>query len=72
MRVAGLVLGILGGLAAGMPGVKWLSDASEYRAQIEAARDLGVDTSGLTRLLVAGGVCSFWARRKKAPAPQPA
>ena len=52
MRYAGLVLGILGGLAAGALGAKWLSDAREMSAQIETLRELGADTGDITRLTI--------------------
>ncbi len=53
MRIAGLVLGILGGLAAGLLGMKWLSDASELSQQIALAQSMGVDTGDITRLKIA-------------------
>ena len=72
MRVASMVLGILGGLAAALLAIKWLGDASAAKALVESAGSLGIDTSefdGLVRaaycmlgslaLGVAGGVMAL-------------
>src|SRR5581483_4287503 len=53
MRIVGLILGILGGLAAGALGIKWLSDAHQMRELIGAAREFGVDTGELDKLIIA-------------------
>jgi hypothetical protein len=47
MRIVALLLGITGALLSGLLGVKWLSDAADARAAIEAARALGADTTEL-------------------------
>ncbi len=54
MRIAGLVLGILGGLVAGLLGMKWIADANELSREIQAAQALGVDTSDVSRMVTAG------------------
>lgn len=65
MRIAGLILGIVGGLAAALLGIKWLSDASSMRELIGAVRNAGVDTSEIDKLvtsayiLLASGVLGF-------------
>jgi len=77
MRIVGLILGILGGLAAGALGMKWLSDAHQMRELIGAARGLGVDTGELDKLIIAayillaamvlgiiGGVLAFKGKGK--------
>ena len=53
MRKAGLILGILGAIAAGFLGMKWLSDANSMKELIGFARNVGVDTSELDRLVMA-------------------
>lgn len=81
MRIVGLILGILGGLAAGALGIKWLSDAHQMRELIGAARGLGVDTGELDKLIIAayillaamllgiiGGVLAFKGKGKIAAA----
>lgn len=81
MRIAGLILGILGGLAAGFLGMKWLSDANATRELITAARNLGVDMSeldstvnaayillGSAVLGIVGGVMAFKGKGKIAGA----
>ena len=81
MRIVGLILGILGGLAAGALGMKWLSDAHQMRELIGAARGLGVDTGELDKLIIAayillaamvlgiiGGVLAFKGKGKIAAA----
>ncbi len=60
MRIAALVLGIIGGLAAGLLGVKWLSDAHTLKQNIELARSLGMDTSEITRTVI-GAWCLLGA-----------
>ena len=77
MRIAGLVLGILGGLAAAFLGMKWLSDANDMKAMIGAARNLGVDMTELDKTVTAayiligsavlgivGGVMAFKGKGK--------
>jgi len=77
MRIVGLILGILGGLAAGALGIKWLSDAHQMRELIGAAREFGVDTGELDKLIIAayillaamvlgiiGGVLAFKGKGK--------
>jgi hypothetical protein len=53
MRIAGLVLGIIGGLLAGMLGLTWIRDANRMRELVDAARNLGVDTGEVDKLIVA-------------------
>ena len=53
MRIVALVLGILGGLLAGMLGLTWIRDASRMRELVDAARNLGVDTGEVDKLIVA-------------------
>jgi hypothetical protein len=53
MRVAGLILGILGGLVAGLLGMKWLGDASHMKTQIELIRSVGVSMAELDKLITA-------------------
>lgn len=53
MRIVGLVLGIIGGLLAGMLGLTWIRDASRMRELVGAARSLGVDTGEVDKLIVA-------------------
>jgi len=53
MRKAALVLGILGGIAAGILGMKWLGDASDLRELIDLARSAGADTAEIDRLVMA-------------------
>jgi hypothetical protein len=51
MRIAALVLGILGALLSGLLGLKWLGDASQAQAAIASARSLGMDMSELDVLV---------------------
>src|SRR5688572_14119106 len=60
MRIAALVLGILGGLLAAFLGIKWLGDASEASKTLEALRSSGADTSQIDGL-VRGGYCLLLA-----------
>lgn len=53
MRIAGLILGILGGLAAGFLGMKWMGDADSLKASIEAARKLGANMAELDKMVMA-------------------
>ena len=53
MRKAGLILGILGGLAAGFLGMKWLSDANSMKEMIGTVRSLGADTSEIDKIITA-------------------
>jgi hypothetical protein len=54
MRILGLILGILGGAAAGFLGMKWVGDANHLKASIDFARTTGVDMHGLDKLVTAG------------------
>jgi hypothetical protein len=51
MRIAVLILAILGALASAALGIKWLSDANEYKATLEAVAKMGIDTSEITSLI---------------------
>ena len=53
MRIAGLILGIIGGLLAGMLGITWMRDANRMRELIETAKSLGVDTGEVDKLVIA-------------------
>jgi hypothetical protein len=53
MRIIGLVLGVIGGLLAGMLGLTWIRDASRMRELVDAARSLGVDTGEVDKLVIA-------------------
>jgi hypothetical protein len=53
MRIAGLILGVIGGLLAGMLGMTWMRDANRMRELIEAAKSLGVDTGEVDKLVIA-------------------
>ena len=53
MRIAGLILGIIGGLLAGMLGMTWMRDANRMRELIETAKSLGVDTGEVDKLVIA-------------------
>ena len=53
MRIAGLILGILGGLIAGFLGMKWMGDADSLKASIEAARKLGANMAELDKMIMA-------------------
>lgn len=53
MRIIGLVLGVIGGLLAGMLGLTWMRDANRMRELIDAARNLGVDTGEVDKLVIA-------------------
>ena len=53
MRSAGLILGIIGGLLAGMLGMTWMRDANRMRELIETAKSLGVDTGEMDKLVIA-------------------
>jgi hypothetical protein len=54
MRILGLILGILGGLAAGWLGMKWMGDANSLKTSIDAARKMGVNMAELEKLITAG------------------
>src|ERR1700682_1251534 len=77
MRMAGFILGMLGGLVAGWLGMNWLNDADHLKALIELARKSGADTHGLEKLVTAayiligsmvagivGGVLAFMGKGK--------
>ena len=51
MRIAALVLGMVGGLSAGVIGVKWLLDAAEARPTIEKLSAEGADLSKIHRTI---------------------
>lgn len=53
MRILGLILGILGGLAAGFLGMKWMGDADSLKASIEAARKMGANMAELDKVATA-------------------
>ena len=53
MRKAGLILGILGGLAAGFLGMRWLSDANSMKEMINTVRSIGVDTTEIDKIITA-------------------
>ncbi len=53
MRILGLILGILGGLAAGFLGMKWMGDADSLKGQIELARKMGVNMADLDKMITA-------------------
>jgi hypothetical protein len=53
MRIAGLILGILGGLAAGFLGMKWMGDANSLKGQIEVVRKMGVNMDELDKMATA-------------------
>jgi hypothetical protein len=51
MRIAALILAVLGGLFSALLAVKWLGDVNEYQRTIAAAAELGVDMSELNALV---------------------
>ena len=53
MRIVGLVLGVIGGLLAGLLGLTWMRDADRMRELVDTARSLGVDTGEVDRLVTA-------------------
>jgi hypothetical protein len=53
MRILGLILGILGGLAAGFLGMKWMGDADSLKGQIEVVRKMGVNMDELDKMATA-------------------
>ena len=53
MRILGLILGILGGLAAGFLGMKWMGDANHLKASIDAARKMGVNMAEVDKMATA-------------------
>lgn len=53
MRITGLILGVIGGLLAGTLGLTWMQDANRMRELIAAARNLGVDTGEVDKLIIA-------------------
>ena len=81
MRIAALVLGVLGGLAAAMLSIKWLGDAAQAKESIEAVRAMGGSMGELDSLVraaycllgsfvlgIAGGVFSLKGKGKLASA----
>lgn len=67
MRMATLILGVLGGLVAGALGMKWLSDfgqLNDMQRAMGGEQLQGMATAGLLMLLslvagIAGGILSF-------------
>lgn len=55
MRKAGLILGIVGGLAAGFLGIKWLSDANADKAALDLMRSVGM-AAEIDKIITAGYV----------------
>lgn len=53
MRILGLILGILGGLAAGFLGMKWLGDVNHLKTQIELLRSAGGSMAELDKMVTA-------------------
>lgn len=53
MRIAALILGILGGLAAGALGMTWISDYNKTKALIESVGALGADLSEIQGMVTA-------------------
>jgi hypothetical protein len=53
MRITSLILGVIGGLLAGTLGLTWMQDANRMRELIAAARNLGVDTGEVDKLIIA-------------------
>lgn len=51
MRIAVLILAILGTLAGAALGIKWLGDANEYKSTLEAVQKMGVDTGEVQTLI---------------------
>ena len=81
MRKAGLVLGVVGGLAAGLLGMTWLSDANTLKDLLNTGRSMGVDMSEIDGIIKAaylllvsavlgfiGGVMAIQGRGKLAAA----
>lgn len=79
MRIAALILGILGGLASGGLGSKWLKDANEAKELLAMAAKAGADMSEMDSLImgayllmitavvsIAGGVMAFKGKGKPA------
>jgi hypothetical protein len=52
MRIAGSLLGVVGGLAAGLLGAKWLIDAGDIARDLDAIRALGISTAEVDRLVL--------------------
>lgn len=63
MKFATLILGILGGLAAGFLGVKWIGDLAQLNElQVAMAQSMGTDIGGMrvaALLLLAGSVAGI-------------
>src|SRR5262245_51441602 len=81
MRISALILGILGGLAAALLGIKWLADAAQARHSIAAIKAMGVNINEIESLVraaycllgslalgIAGGVFSLKGNGKVAAA----
>ncbi len=52
MRIAALILGILGALASGFLGSRWLSDYNENKELLAAAAKMGADTGDLDKVVM--------------------
>jgi hypothetical protein len=50
MRIAVLVLAVVGGLAAGFLGMKWVSDVGEARKQLKKMEEFGVAKEALAEV----------------------
>jgi hypothetical protein len=70
MRIAVLVLAVVGGMAAGFLGLRWVNDAGEARELVKAMEELGVSKSALAEvrshetagyLLIASMLAAFGA-----------
>lgn len=79
MRIAGLILGILGGLSAGLLGAVWISDVNSVDPEMAALVDMsGMLTAGYLLVLalvlgISGGVLALrgkgrWAAGLMIPA----
>jgi hypothetical protein len=81
VRTLRLTFGILGGIAAGSLGLKWLNDASQMRDLIDTVRNAGLNTTEIDNLVtgaylliasmvlgVTGGILAFKGRGKLAAA----
>lgn len=51
MRIAAMVFAVLGAVLSGLLGMKWLGDANNAQAALEAARSLGVDTAPMDTIV---------------------
>ena len=53
MRIAVLILAIIGALASAALGMKWISDTNKFKETLDLAQKMGVDMSEMDRLLKA-------------------